>query len=335
MGHSRTRHRAARWLPGLLTGLAWAAGARADIRFSQPASDAGEVRTGSPLVRRFEFVNAGPGPAQVTGARANCGCLRPRTETRVYQPGEKGAVELDVNTLSQPAGPHTWRVILDYQTDGRPQEAALLLSARLVTEITVQPPSLAIYTDTAAADAVLVTDHRPRPLTVTEVRTSSPCLRHQIDRDYRDEKGRPVTKVTLEVGADYPEGRREETLAIYTSDPAYPELRVPVTVVKHPRRRVAAVPAEVTLTAPPGQPFPSRIVLVRDRQDEAVVIDRVRADDPAVVCRWAPGPGALATVKIQVDRSRVRGPRLETTVHIHVSRPAAQDLAIPLTCTPR
>jgi hypothetical protein len=91
-----------------LAGLA--APARAELRFAQTAVDAGEVRRGPALVERFDFVNAGATPIDVVDVKASCGCLRPRFSQSHVAPGEKGWVELDINTLSQPAGPNSWRI---------------------------------------------------------------------------------------------------------------------------------------------------------------------------------------------------------------------------------
>ena len=141
-----------------------------------------------------------------------------------------------------------------------------------------------------------------------------------------------VRKIRVEVTAEYPEGRHEETISIYTTDPSYPELKVPVTVVKRARQRLGVLPGEVTLVVAAGQPGASRVVLVRDKNNEAVMVERVEVGDPAVVCQSAPGPGAMATVKIRVEHDKVQGPTLQTTVHVYVSKPETQEVTIPVSC---
>jgi hypothetical protein len=105
-----------------------------------------------------------------------------------------------------------------------------------------------------------------------------------------------------------------------------------VTLIHRARQRLTATPDVVELKAPPGQPFPSRIFLIRDNQNQKIVIDEVLADDPAVTCRWAGGPGLLATVKIQVDRAKLSGKSLQTAVHVHVREPVREVVSIPVTC---
>jgi hypothetical protein len=84
-----------------------------------------------------------------------------------------------------------------------------------------------------------------------------------------------------------------------------------------------------------GQPLPSRIVLLSCAGDEEVAVERVEADDPAVRCQWAKGPGPRATLKIQVDHTHVAPSSLHSTVRVHVVKPAPQAVTVPVMCTVR
>src|SRR5262249_51099344 len=138
--------------------------------------------------------------------------------------------------------------------------------------------------------------------------------------------------ISVEVAADYPEGRHEEVLDIYTDDAGYRDLKVPVTIVKRSRQRLGVLPNQVNLTAAPGQEVPSCLVRVRDSPGPAVAVTDVKCDHAAVVCQWARGPGAMATVRINIDRSRVQGPVLDTAVHVTVAQPVQQTLAVAVHC---
>src|SRR4051812_32791912 len=154
--------------------------ARADLRCAQAMVDAGEVRSGVPLKHRFHFVNVGPGAVQVTDVRPSCGCLTPRLEQRRYGPGEEGSLLLEVNTLTQPAGPHTWSAQIRYESGGHPQELSLLLGARVRTEVSVQPAALTLYTDTGIGHELTLTERRTHPLIVRAVETGLPEVRGQL-----------------------------------------------------------------------------------------------------------------------------------------------------------
>ncbi len=303
---------------------------RADLRFAQPVLDAGQVRSGPVLVQRFAFLNDGTRAIQITDTRPGCGCLQPRLPKQQFAPGEEGWMDVEINTLSQPAGPNQWRVQVFYRNGEESREAVLQVNALLTKEVLVEPAALNIRTGQGITQEITVTDLRSPSLRVTAVQSSSPQLRCQLEPPRRDAGGRPVQVVRLEVGADYPEGQRDETVRIYTDDPAYREMRVPVSVVKRARQRITAAPPEVNLTAPPGQPIPSHIVLLRDADDRPVVVEKITVDDPAVGFRWAPGPGAMTTVKVQVDAAQLRNGRLKSTLHVQVRQPVPQTLDIPI-----
>jgi hypothetical protein len=323
----------------VLLALAVSGAARADLRFADPVVSAGEVRTGAALSHRFTFVNRGAAPATIAEVRSSCGCMKPRLEPdgtdlpHTCQPGDEGSLLLEVNTLGLTPGSHTWRLTVYYETGGRSYETELRLTGWAVTEVTVQPSALTLTGDGAVSHQVLLTDVRPRPLTVREVRASAAQVKGRVTEQLQDAQGHWVRKIALEVGADYPEGRHNEVLDILTDDPAYPDLRVPLTIVKRGRQRLAAEPGAVTLFAPAGQEVPSRIVRVRDGEDQPVRIEQVEADDPAITCRWAQGPNNLATVRVIVDRARLQGGRLQSQIHVHISDPVHETLTIPVTCT--
>jgi hypothetical protein len=295
----------------------------------------GEVRSGISLSHRFSFVNRGSDMVEVTDVRPSCGCLAPKLAHRRLQPGDSGELLLEINTLTQPAGANNWRVTIRYTSGGVEQELPLYVSARLVTEISVEPPSLAIYTASSIRHEITVIDRRTEPLIVRTVQTSSPYIRTHLGELRRNEAGHWARSIQVEVTADCPYGHHVETLLICTSDPTYPELTVPFTVVKRPSQQVCAAPSSVTLSAAPGQPLPSRIVLLSSADDTEVKIERVECDDKAIECHWAQGPGHRATLKIRLDRARLKDDTFQSAVHVHLSQPGGQTITIPVSCSPR
>lgn len=312
--------------------LGSAAWCRAELECPASVVDKGEARSGLPLSHRFAFVNRGTHAVTVTAVRPSCGCLAPKLERRNFQPGESGELLLEINTLTQPAGLNSWRVTLYYKDGDSERELPLYINARLVAEISVEPPSLAIYTDTSIEHEILVIDRRTQPLIVRAVVASSPHLRTHLGELHRDEAGQWRRAIQVEVSADCPEGTHEETLRICTSDPQYTELKVPLTVVKHPHRQVSAVPNAVVLKATGEEALPARVVMLSAADERDVRIQRIELDHPAVSCSWAHGPGHQATLKIRVDRSRIVGDRLRAAVRVHLNQPAAETITIPISC---
>jgi hypothetical protein len=293
----------------------------------------GEVRSGVPLAQRFTIVNREHEPVEVTDVRPSCGCLAPRLEPRRLRPGEEGLLFLQINTLTQPEGPHAWRIAVCYRGAGQEGELALFVYARVVAEISLQPPMLTLYTDSTIAHDVTLTDRRAQPLAVTAAETTSPWLRAQVGEVRRDPAGRWTRTISLEVLPGFPEGRHDGALRIATADPTYPELKVPVSVVKRSRQQVSVTPGAVTLSGTRGEPLPSRIVLLAAEDGREVLVERAAADDPAIQCTWAKGPGPRATLRIRVDPARLAGAVLRGNVHVHLTGPAPQDVTVPVTCT--
>lgn len=308
--------------------------ARADLFFSETRIEAGKARAGAPLAHQFHFVNRGPESVEIVGVHTDCGCLTSSLDRKVYHAGEAGSIALEVNTLTQSAGRHRWPLEVTYRTGDRTRDARLELDATIEVEIAVEPTAVVLFADGSAGHELSLTDLRATPLRVTEVRSSSPQLQAHLAERSQDPEGHVVQRVRFELAADYPAGRRTEMLEIATDDPVYRRLKVPVTVAKRPRGRVTAVPSEVTLSPPAGQAAPSRIILLRDGLQKPVRVTAVHCDDPAVTCRWAQGPGAMATLRISVDRSRIGSVGLSTAVHVHVDEPVSQEISIPIACPP-
>jgi hypothetical protein len=314
----------------LLLGGNWCEAA--DLQFAAAAVDAGEVRCGAPLSQRFAFVNRGVGPVEIVEVRAGCGCLTPRLPQRIYQPGETGVLLLEVNTLSQDEGDHAWTCQVHYRSAGTSGQVPLEIRGRVIAEVTVRPAVLTIFAEGAIAHDVILTDRRPQPLVISELGTTSPRLTPRLVEQGRNSDGHWVRRFRLEAAADYPDGRHDEAFHILTRDPIYRDLKVPVTIVKRLPRRVTVLPAEVKLEAASGQALPSRLLRLRDRQDEQVMVEQITADDPAIACQWAPGPDKQATVKVRIDAARLTGDRLDSAIRITLGQPVRETIVVPVRC---
>jgi hypothetical protein len=329
-GHFMRRFNLIRALFAFSLVIAGAESAHADVHFAQSTIDAGEVHSGDLLARKFTFVNEGPAAVEITGLHASCGCLKPRLDPLTYEPGAKGVLTLEINTLSQSAGDHAWLVSVAYRAGGELREQTLRLTGHVVREVQVLPAALTVLTDHPVEHTVVVTDLRAKPLKITEVRATSPHLRSVIGEVYRDDDGHWACKVKLEVAADCPEGRNEERLDLLTSDPDYPDLRIPVTVIKRAKQRLTATPNPVILEVPRGQASATRLILVREADDQPVEIDRVESDDSALICQWSKGENTPGAVRVRIDPKNVPEGGLRSAVHIHVSKPVETTLTVPV-----
>jgi hypothetical protein len=306
---------------------------RADLRFHHPVADLGEVKASVPLSYQFGFVNEGREPVQIIETRPNCGCIVHDWNKGTFLPGEHGILTLDIRTIGEPSGMHQWKLQVVYKTGNAVRETQLLLTAKILTEIFVQPPAMTVYADRTVAHEILVTDFRPKTLSISNVLSSSSFLKCQVGDVFRDNAGHLVRQIKLEITNEFSEGRHLESVVIQTDDPLYRELKVPVTVVKQSRQRVTAHPMEVALEIQPDQPIPSKVILLRDRENQGVSIEEVIPDKPALICKWVPGPGTHATVKITMDKTKIPAGGFQSSVRIQLTRPAPEILIVPVTCT--
>jgi hypothetical protein len=311
--------------------------ARADLRFTAASVDLGDARSGVPLSHAFAFVNDGPDALEIVELRPGCGCVIPRLEKRRYKARARGAVLLEINTLAQTAGPHTWTLQVRYRSGTDLHEASLRMKAVVIHEISVQPAALIVFADRASTHDLTFTDTRTQPLTITAVCSTSPFVTGKVTPREGD-AGPRVATIRVAIAEDLPDGRHEEALHIYTDDKTYRDLSVTVTIIKKPHQRIQAFPGELTWTRTGSIPLPSQIVRLRDSRGETVVVDRIVPDDPAISCRWAPGPNTMATLKISVEESGVRkgsladsnGAELQSAIHVHIGKPVTEVLTIPV-----
>jgi hypothetical protein len=288
---------------------------------SPPSVDAGQVFVGQQLVRRFSIRNAGAEPLAITDVRASCGCAAPTLDRRTLKPGESTEVKVDVNTLSQPAGPIRWNVHIDWRAGSIEGRTTLELTAHLIREIELEPAALALVAAPGFHHDVVLTDRRPTALTMTAAHVETAGLRAEI---------LPATSsrsraVRIHVLDSAPAGMTTDTLHIGTDDPKYPELRVPITVTRRSTARLTALPERPII--PTGG---SVLVQLRGREQMPVRIERVETDHPALTTRWAAGPGSFATVRIGIDKSKWDKQPFSATVTVHCLSPDGQTIAIPV-----
>jgi hypothetical protein len=322
------------WWVVLSIGLtsATSAVARADLHFAQTTVAVGDIRGGI-LSRRFAFTNDGPEKIEITGLHASCGCTKPRLEPFTYAPGAKGELEMEINTLSQSAGDHAWSVQVIYRANGELREQTVRLTGHVVAEVQVQPAAVTVFTDHPFEHTLVVTDIRSKPLKITEVQSSARFLIGHLGEPSRDDKGRWTCAVKVEIAADCPEGRHEERIDLITSDADYTDLRVPVIVVKRAKQRLSATPNPVVVSVPAGQSAPSRLIVIRDQDEQPVVIDRVEADHAALSCTWSEGANTPGAVRVRVDPKGLGTNSLQSAIHIYITKPIETTLTLPVQVT--
>jgi hypothetical protein len=297
-----------------------------------PLATQGDVKGGPPLTHTFELAHRGPhGTLTITGVEAGCGCLRQTLTAGVLRPGETAKLTLEVNTLTQPDGPNRWQAVVRYRLDppaAQTGELPLTITATLSREVSVTPPQVGFSCTGEATQVLTVTDRRAKPLAVVRAASSSPHLTAAVG-PREGGPAKPTTQsVTLKLSAEAPVGHRDEAVVLVTDDPEYPELRVPVRVLKRPAGGVTAAPAEVAVRFAPGQDEVSTLVQLRAADGKPVGVAGAESDHPGVAVKWSPGVGPLAAVRVTVTPAA--GPAGRCTVRVRLAEPAGQEVAVPV-----
>jgi Protein of unknown function (DUF1573) len=293
----------------------------------------GDVKGGPPLTHTFELTHCGAGTLTVTKVEAGCGCLRQSLTTGVLQPGDTAKLTLEVNTLTQPDGPNRWQIAVSYKVEapGLPAQAGELLlqiTATLSREVSVSPPQLGFSTAAGASQVLSVADSRAKPLTVLKAAASSPHLTVEI-APREGAAGKSTQAVTVKLSPDAPAGHRDEAVALLTDDPAYPELRVPVRVLKRVAGAVTVTPDAVAVRFAAGQTEVSTLVQLRGADGKPVGVSAAESDHPGVTVKWSPGSGPVAAVRVTVTEAAAAQAG-GCKVRVKLSEPAGQEVVIPV-----
>ncbi|MFO0852503.1 MAG: DUF1573 domain-containing protein [Gemmataceae bacterium] len=289
----------------------------------------GTVPRGTVLVHKFTLTNIYDVPIQVIDVNPSCGCLKAYPPEKVLQPTESAefAVAMDTGTFSGPNA-QTVRVTIGPQYVST---AVLRIEATSRADVTLTPGAVDFGTVAqgkgAAKTVVLEAAAGLRagwkltgvvpPAGPLEVKV------HEASRGFLGAK----YQVTVSLRPDAPAGPVSETVALQTSDPAAPVVRVPVTGlvqapvalsperVRFPATRVGEVREERVLVRG-SQPF--RLAPVADAGDGVSVIETLRAAGPVqvVVVRFAPTKPGPVSRAVPLSIQLQGGGTVPTVLHV-------------------
>ncbi|MFL5330355.1 MAG: DUF1573 domain-containing protein [Gemmataceae bacterium] len=205
--------------------LALCLSATPPLQAERPTIDRGEVRIGPALVERFTLTNRGTLPLTITNVETSCGCLAPKLDRRELSPGASAILSVEINTLSQPAGPIGWPVRVTYKSGENTETLEVILRAQLISEVRVEPAAAVFRIRNPRSVTLTVTDTRSKPFKIIAVGASSP----QIIAELLPGDG-TVRQIKVTASPDGPPSTRSEIVWITTDDPLYPQIRVPVTL---------------------------------------------------------------------------------------------------------
>ena len=298
-----------------------------------PNADLGDVKSGPALKCEFELKHSEKrGSIAITGIASACGCSKLNVDRKLLEPGETAKLSVAINTLTQPEGPATWKCTVKYTHDSDPtiRELELTLKAKIVREISVEPPVLALSTggDTARSHGITVTDRRAiGGMTIVK----ATCTNAKITLDIKPAKPADTgttQAIAVTIPGDLPTGSHDDVITLTTTDAACPELKLPLKIAKRAAGDVSLSPESPTVRFTKGQAEASVLVQLR-AGGKAISISKVECKQDGVTVKFSEGSGPAATARIVVNSAKA-GAVGQTDVTIHLAEPAGAVLVIPV-----
>jgi hypothetical protein len=302
------------------------------LRATAPVVDLGEVKSGPLITHTFELKHTGSvGTITLTSVESGCGCAKPELSAKTLAPGESATLTIRVNTLTQREGPNTWPVRVCYAIEVGGQktnsELDLKLIAKVVREISVTPPLLAITTTGAITQTLKVEDRREKPLTVTKISSTNTHILATATAA-TSSSGVSVQEVRVVVNDTLPAGSHDDTLTLHTDDPSCPILLVSLKVHRRHANEVTATPGTATVRFTRGQAEASTLVQLR-HNGKPVNIAKVECSTPGLTFKHSEGADRVATVRVIVSAAKA-GASGQAEVVVTLAEPSGGKVVIPV-----
>lgn len=315
-----------------LAALGPADGTPQPLTCPKPIIDLGEVKSGPPCSHTFELKNDGPAEITIGGVTPGCGCSKVELTAKQLPPGGTAKLTVTTNTLTQPEGMVYWPVGVSYRTtvggqsfDGR---LDLKVAAKVVREVSVTPPLLAVSTTGGITQVLTVQDRRTTPLTVRKAESTTPEVTVEV-RPAKSADGRREQEVIVTVGEGLKVGSHAVTVTLHTDDSTCPTLTVPVKVHKRAADGVTALPETARVRFATAQVEASALVQLRGG-GKRVAIQKVECTTPGVTVKYSEDPGPVAAVRVVVN-AKTAGASGTGEVTVTLSEPTATTVVIPVT----
>ncbi len=201
------------------------------------------------LVSWFEYRNAGTHPITIGPTDVSCGCMHPDFSRRELEPGQTGMMKVRIPLADQGSGPQEYLLTVHYRDPEPRRETVRVRAVIPQPDIHIQPAVMIVSQKTAASVAhdFVITDTRPTPVRIRQIRATVPWVRGQVvSTDERT--GR--TRIRIEVDGNIPAGRHRVLVTAETDDPEHPVLVLRL-LIDGPSRTLpaAATPSELRLSA--------------------------------------------------------------------------------------
>ena len=301
-----------------------------------PSVDKGEIKSGPSLVHEFEMKHSGDrGIVTITAVSTACGCSKWDVTPKVLKPGEIAKLSVVITTLTQSEGPANWKSTVKYTLTPDSGEAStheidLAVSAKIIREITVEPPLISVSTsgDTERTHTITMTDRRSSSaLAISKAFCTDPKIKVDI-KPAKEIGTNTVQAIVVTVPGDLPTGSHDDMITLTTTDPACPELKIPLKIAKRAAGDISVSPESPTVRFTKGQAEASTLVQLR-AGGKPVSIAKVDCKQEGVTLRFSEGSGIVATVRVVVNLAKA-GSLGQADVTLHLAEPAGTVIVLPV-----
>lgn len=305
--------------------------AETGIVFDRTIARLGRVKSVGTIAQPFSFRVVGEHAAQIDEVRPSCGCVKPSLAGRTFAPGESGTISLEIHTTGQELGPHQYRLSLTVR-DPKPRTIVLQVELELFSDVRVKPAHVLVYMNgpRELRQTVTISDDRPRPIDVRSLTSSSKWIEPKLVGAVAQGAPSQVQRIELAFAKDFPVGKTEGIVVVSTNDPEYPQFEIPVLVIRSGRVRVSPENLQVALRAD-ARDVKTHTLILQDRENAAIQIERVQCSTPGVRCSWPNVPTRLPKLQVLVDPNEFHaGTVTEGTILVEIREPVPMELVVPL-----
>ena len=285
--------------------------------------DFGEVLQGDVVEHEFALANPGDSPTRIANVRLTPPLALARTPAVVPAGGQVGIrVRLDTSKVQ---GKYEGRVVL-VTSQG---ERSYVVAGQVLPPIEVLPlPAFFISTSRGAAkSASLEIVNREKTALALQVPAKAAALGARLETL---EPGKRF-RLTVDVPADAPPGRRSDRIELATSSARKPVLFVGLNTLV--RERVYTFPESVDLGRLSGGPgAETRQTLMAYQTGGRDFRVEASSDIPGLTVRAEPGPqGDRVQLTIGVEPSRAGAGPITGTLVLRTNDPEFPELRVPVT----
>lgn len=288
---------------------------RGSLRFEAVSHDFGEVYRGQQLTQRFGFTNIGDGPVTIQGVHTACGCTAVEVDKgREYQPGERGMVEVRLDTTDF-AGTMVKSVTILTNQKLEP-DRLITVKARVRSEFEVSPPLLdfgSVYAREGGTQVVKIRPLGSAKVGIQDVQFNPKTL----DVTVTTEGDQNTLTAKLKPGLS--PGFVKESVALKTSARHLRELVIPVRAFV--KGDVEFLPSYLEFGVVPKAETVKRELTLKGYQAFAIkktrlemIVNGKRVDDPSLLVKTAPaksGEDKEQTLAVEI----VNAGQVEGSVH--------------------